>query len=181
MYNNVQYLQVIITRRYIISFARSFFSRFSIPLCLIIASPPLPPRRLSPLIGCPGWAPPTRLRPSWVSLWWLTLTPYTHYLCSRTVLAGSVYRLLHNRSEPVRLVLSFTFLFLFHVILLYRTLQWPTVCWTVSNASVYRPDMIIVARKKVGWLRLHFYYVTTYFAAAGNTWSCLGLVATTRR
>ena len=36
------------------------------------------PRRLSPMIGCPGWAPPTRLRPSWLSLWWLTLTPHRH-------------------------------------------------------------------------------------------------------
>jgi len=29
----------------------------------------------------PGWAPPTRLRPSW--LWWLTLTPYVRTSESR--------------------------------------------------------------------------------------------------
>ena len=51
--------------------------------------PPLPhhriaaasPRRLSPMIGCPGWAPPTRLRPSSVSLWCLAFTPYSISLC----------------------------------------------------------------------------------------------------
>ena len=35
------------------------------------------PQHLSPVIGCPGSAPPTRLRPSRLSLWWLTLTTYS--------------------------------------------------------------------------------------------------------
>ena len=75
VYNNVQYLQVIITCRYITLFARS------IPSIILLSASSSHrrrfPWRLSPTIGCPGWAPPTRLHPAWLFHWWLTLTAYT--------------------------------------------------------------------------------------------------------
>jgi len=52
---------------------RSIFYHLSLPHHPIAAASPL---RLSTMIGCPDWTPPTRLRLSWLFLYWLTLTPY---------------------------------------------------------------------------------------------------------
>ena len=94
---SVQYLQVITARRYIISFSRSLLSVLYslVPHHRIAAASP---HRLWPMIGCPGWAPPTRLHPSWLSLWWLAFTPYNCTALRKQVIVK-------NREHPLTLKL----------------------------------------------------------------------------
>jgi len=58
------------------------------------------PRRLSPMIGCPGWAPPTRLRPSSVSLWWLAFTPYSNVAWCLSIRFRYAMRLIIEYTTP---------------------------------------------------------------------------------